>query len=357
MKQKKSSLLGSILVGIILIIAGTILLWWNEGNNVKNIKTITEVSKKVIEVDSSTINPENNGKLISTNGDLIVEDKKVYDNIFGIGTKSAKVKRVVEVYQWEEEKSTDSNNNTTYKYNKKWNEELIDSDFFNNKLYKNPEKLAYETESFIASKVKLGEYSLSSEQINSLPANIEVDISNVVTSNNGYKVVGNYITNADDYNSPEIGDIRISWKYNGWNKATVLAVQDNNTFLSYTSEVGKKVNEVNEGILTSSEMIKIMQNNNNTLKWVLRLLGTILIFIGYLAFISPITKLASFIPVLGNIIGSTIALIAFLVSLTQSVLVIAIAWIRFRPILGICMLVISGLLITQIIRVTKKNKQ
>ena len=42
MEKIKNSFSGVIL-GIIFIIIGTVLLWWNEGNNVNNIKTTDEL--------------------------------------------------------------------------------------------------------------------------------------------------------------------------------------------------------------------------------------------------------------------------------------------------------------------------
>jgi len=356
MKEKKSSLFGSILIGIIFIIVGMILLWWNEGNNVKNIKTVSEISENVIEVNSSIINPENDGRLILTNGDLVVEDESVYDDVFAVGLKTTNLKRIVEVYQWEEEETTDSNNNTTYKYNKEWNEGLINSNSFNNPEYKNPINVQYESADFTALNVKVGEYNLSNEQIENLPTDIELDLFDVVAIE-GYKVVGNYITNANDYSNPQIGDIRISWQYNDWNEATVLAVQNGNTFTNYTSTVGKTINEVTEGILSSDEMINKMQDNNDMLKWGLRGTGALLIILGYAALISPLTRLASFIPFLGGFVGGTISFIAFLTGVANSLMIIAIAWIRFRPVLGISLLLICLLLIFIVVRLIAKNKK
>ena len=43
MKKIGNSIVG-VIIGIICLIGGTGLLWWNEGNNVKNIKTTDEIS-------------------------------------------------------------------------------------------------------------------------------------------------------------------------------------------------------------------------------------------------------------------------------------------------------------------------
>ena len=114
------------------------------------------------------------------------------------------------------------------------------------------------------------------------------------------------------------------------------------TFVSWTSNVGKKVNWVTEGTKTAAEMIQDMRTQDKILKWVLRLAGFLLIFIGYMSFISPLTKLVGYIPILGNVVNFMFGLMIFLLSLIQALLVIIIAWFRYRPVLSICLLVVAA---------------
>ena len=130
MKKIKNSF-GGVIGGLILLVVGTCLLWWNEGNNVKNIATTNEVEKTAIEVKSDKVESNNEGKLVIVSDKLNVIDEKVEDPDFNVSTKTAKLKRKVEIYQWEENESTDEDGNTTYSYEKKWSEELIDSSNFN----------------------------------------------------------------------------------------------------------------------------------------------------------------------------------------------------------------------------------
>ena len=61
-----------------------------------------------------------------------------------------------------------------------------------------------------------------------------------------------------------------------------------------------------------------------------------------MSFISPLTKLVSYIPFLGNVINFSFTLVIFLLSLIHSLLVILVAWFRYRPLLSICLLVVAG---------------
>ena len=89
-------------------------------------------------------------------------------------------------------------------------------------------------------------------------------------------------------------------------------------------------------------MIEDMRTQDKIMKWIFRLLGFMLIFIGYMSFISPLTKLIGYIPFLGNVVNFMFGLTIFLLSLIQSLLVIIIAWFRFRPLLSICLLAVAA---------------
>ena len=88
MKKIKNSF-GGIIGGIILLIAGTCLLWWNEGNNVKNIATTNEVEKNAIEVKSDKVDSNNDGKLVLVSDKLNVVDEEVIDTEFDVSLKKA----------------------------------------------------------------------------------------------------------------------------------------------------------------------------------------------------------------------------------------------------------------------------
>ena len=335
MKKIGNSFFG-IIIGLIMLVGGTVLLWWNEGNNVKNLKTTDELSKELINVSSEEVNKDNEGKLVATNGKIVV-GSEVNDYLFGIKVNSAHLKRKVEMYQWKEEKHTDSNDKETYSYTKEWTEELIDSSNFKEYGHKNPTSMSYKTDDFKASSVKVGAFSLTSDQILSMSTDKELLIGNEKPIGN-MKIVDNYMTTSNNLNNPQVGDIRISWVYNDWEEASILAKQKGNSFENYESKAGKSINRVEKGILSGEEIVKVIEKENKLLKWGLRAAGLIIIFIGYLLIMGPISAISSYVPLFGKIVGGIVGVIAFLLGLVQSLIVIAIAWIRFRPVVGISLL-------------------
>ena len=353
MKKIGNSFVG-VIFGFILLIAGTILLWWNEGNNVRNLKTTDEIAKELIDVSSENVDSENEGKLVATNGKIVLSGE-VNDYLFKVKAETAMLKRKVEMYQWIEEEETDNDGNKTYHYKKEWKEELIDSSNYNQTGHQNPASMSYKSDSFAATSVHIGAFALSNDQISNLDASRVVYL-NGVEPLSGMRIVDNYMTNASDLNNPQVGNYRISWTYNDWEEASVLAKQKGNTFENYVSKSDKTVNRVEKGILSGEEIVNIMKEENKILKWVLRGAGFLLILIGYLAVLGPLSTIASFIPFLGTIVGGVLGIVGFLIGLVHSLIVIAIAWIRFRPIVGISLLAIALLLFLLARGAAKKSK-
>ena len=355
MKKIKDSFAG-VLVGIVLLIVGTCLLQWNEGNNVRNIQTTNEVEKTAIEIKSDKVDSANEGKLVVVSDKLNVIDEKVTDTEFNISTKTANLQRKVEVYQWVENEETDEDGNKTYSYEKKWSEDLIDSSEFKKGGHENPSSVPYSSEGFYAKEVKLGAFNLSTSQIERLSADTTYNAKETEPKE-GYTYQAEYLTNAKDVANPEIGNIRISWSYNNWAETTVLAVQKGDSFAAFTSKKGKKVDRVEKGTLTLQQIVEKMRKENKMIKWLLRAAGALCIIIGYISILGPISTIASFVPILGGIVGGALSLLGFLIGIVHSLVIIVIAWFRFRPVLSVILLAVIALLVFGIIKLVKSKKK
>ena len=169
-------------------------------------------------------------------------------------------------------------------------------------------------------------------------------------------VQGKYLTNSQDLNHPKIGDMRIIFEYNGSKEISVLAVQQGNTFTSFISKANKSVNRVMDGTKSGKEMINVIKEEDKFTKWLLRAIGVLLCIFGFGSILKPISAITSFVPILGNIAGAAVGLISIVLGLCVGFIVIAIAWIRYRPLLGICLLVAVIILIVLLLMRGKKSK-
>ncbi len=347
-KKNKS---GGILVGIIFILAGIFLLWFNEGRTVKTKAAIMEAEDEYIDVSSETIDKNNEGKLIATNGKLEVSYDGATDTTFDIHVAKPKLKRTVEMYQWKET-CEDNNGNEVCRYSMVWDDEIINSNAFEDATHNNPSSMPYSSESFTADGSKIGDFILDGELLNQLNADKKINLQDSAKiTNMGLTNDGTYYTNVQN-GTPKVGDIRISFSYSDATNVSVLAVQNNNGFSKFTSKEGYSIYELEEGTLNGKQILQKLSDENNMTKWIFRLMGTIFIIGGFAAIISPLQRLANFIPFFGTVFGWVTGFATFILGLALSLIVIALAWLRYRPVLSIGLLI--GVLI--VIILTKKLK-
>lgn len=356
--SKMSSSFSGIIVGILLIIGGIAVLWNNEHNNVKNIKDNKELRDQVIDVSSTEVDSAYEGKLIATSGKLTYNEATITDSLFGISAQTPVLERTVEVYQWIEESET-KGDNTTYTYSKEWSEKLVDSSEFNTTTgHENPSVKKYESERFETEEtLKVGAYSLISSFKKLLSANKNVGIPEDLTLPEGYKVNNKYITNSADVDSPQIGDIRISYTMNDYKEVSVLGKQKGDTIVDYTTKKNTNIKRLVEGETNGNGIISSKESADKTSKWIWRILGTLLIIIGVGGILGPVTTLIGYIPFLGNIVNSMIGVVSFLIGLSIALIVIAISWFAARPIVAIISLVGVAALIAGLVYYFKNNKK
>ena len=355
--SKITSSFTGIIVGILLLFGGISLLWWNEQNNVKNIKNVKELRDQVIEVSSSKVDYEYDGKLISTNGKFTYNESVITDDAFKVSAQTPVLVRTVEVYQWVESSET-KDDKTTYTYSKEWSEKLVDSSKFNTPTgHENPVDVKYQSERFETEEtLKIGAYNLISDFKQLLPANKNVAIEEGIELPEGYKINNKYITNSEDVTTPAIGDIRISYTKNDWKEASVLGKQKDDTIGAYTTKKNTNIKKIVEGIKNSEEIIGGIEKANKMSKWMFRILGSLLIIMAVSSILGPLTTILGFIPFLGKIVNSMIGVVSFLIGLSISLVVIAIAWFAARPIVSIVLIAIVVGLIVALVYYKKNNK-
>lgn len=76
--------------------------------------------------------------------------------------------------------------------------------------------------------------------------------------------------------------------------------------------------------------------------WLIRLGGFLLMFFGLQKVFKPFAVLGDVLPVLGNVVGMGTSIVSFFISLPCALVTIAIAWLVYRPVLGIALLAAAG---------------
>lgn len=343
-----------IIVGLILVVIAFPLLFWNEGRAVKRYKTLKEGGGAVISVSADKVDAANQGKLVHMTG-LATTEETLTDTSFGVSAQAIKLMRVAEMYQWQQESSSEEKKKlgggtetvTTYTYSKTWSENLINSGQFKKpEGHQNPAQMAYQSVDMMAGKVTVGAFTLPPSMVRKMRDYSTVSLGSDYTLPDNLKNQGQVSSNTiylgSNPGSPQVGDIRISFKEVKPMTISLIANQVNGTFEPYHAKAGGTIELLQSGTFSADAMIQQAQKSNTILTWILRGVGFVVMLIGFQLILGPLSVFADVLPILGSIVGAGTGLIAGLIAAILSSLTIAIAWIVYRPLIGIIMLVVSG---------------
>lgn len=162
--------------------------------------------------------------------------------------------------------------------------------------------------------------------------------------NRKISTTGDTIFVGDNQSQPQIGDLRIRFRYVAPQNVSVIAAQSMNGFEPYKTSRGGTILEIKTGLLSAEEMFAQAQASNRMITWLIRLGGFVLMGIGFGMLFRPLSVVADVVPFIGNIIGAGTGFVGFLIAAILSLITIAVAWLVYRPVLGIGLLVVAGLL-------------
>lgn len=371
--------------GLLMFIIGTCLLWWNEGRTVRTAKAIGDAASHVESVaDVSKIDASLNGKLIHASAFADTKDT-LTDDMFGVRERAIRIDRKVEYYQWVENAQTrerekiggGKETTTTYTYEKKWVDKPVNSAEFKDPQYQSANKVLSEVEerNEMAQHVTFGAYTLPESFVASISGSEPVEVRmteeqrftwnerlhmlrpKVNTETSLVHTSANTAYLGLSPNSPQVGDVRVTFTKVPPADISLIAQVDGSTFKAYKAKNGQSFSRVQMGTVGVDEMIEQARSENNMLTWVLRLVGVLLIVIGLKGMFGLLPMLFKVLPFLGSIVDAGVGLVSWILGLAWSFIIIAIAWLVFRPIIGISLLVLAIAGIVFLKRRGKKNEE
>ena len=386
---------GSIGAGIVLFLAATALLWWNEGRAVKTADMLEEAQGACVEMaNPNKIDRAMDGELVCVSGLATTEDSLV-DEQYGIGAKAISLQRKVEYYQWVEHSETKKEDKlggkevetTTYTYKKDWVSSPIESSEFHDPAYQNKNTVlaTVEDQDLWAQNVTFGAYKLNESLIHSISSNEAMDVTlsddmlkqidkdtktayerfygpvnttakpQAVTDSTGtvtepspydfIHVNKNEIYYGRTPGAPEVGDVKVTFEIIVPAKVTVVAQTTDDTFKPFKAKNGKTFQTLVMGKKDAAEIFESENEANKMWTWILRIAGIFLVVMSLKMVFGFIETILKVVPFVSNIVGWGVGLVCTVVGVVWSLIVIAVAWIFYRPLLGIALLVIAGLLI------------
>jgi hypothetical protein len=336
--------------GPILLIGAIWLLSWNEGRAVQALNGLSAAGQAVVEADAGAVPPADEGKLVHVVGPASGAAPLSDPDLSIQFPDQIVVARTVLMYQWQESKVSNnartapsngvSDGNYTYTYDRVWSGTPIDSSGFYQSGHSNP-PMPFSDARWTAGDAHLGGYALSADTLKlaSLTTALTPTAPDGWTAGNGALLKG-------DPSAPQVGDMKVTYAglANG-SPLSVLAQQTHGGFGSYTAANGYQLEKVDLGDVPAQAMLTEQRNDETTMTWVLRAGGFIGIFAGVLIFLSPLSSMVGFVPILGNIARGAAFLAAVVIAVPTTLVVVALSWIVFRPVVGIGLLVLAAALL------------
>lgn len=359
----------TLVAGLVMFACGSWLLYYNEGRSAATAEAIGEAQRVTVDMsDVTKISPEFEGKMIHATGFADTKDT-VTDSFSGLETTAISLRRQVEYYQWVESSKTETRKKvgggeekyTTYTYRLEWKNSPVDSSVFKDPQYvnKNTVLTTVPPETTFAKNVSFGAYSLPqfilqeiSDTVPSalnLPQERIAELNAEIFPNAGERsfvhAQNNVIYLGLSPSSPEIGDVRVTYTEVKPSYISILAQVIRNTFEPFRASNNNTFSAVAMGTAGAENMYGDAFTSNMTLTWGLRVAGIALVMFSIGLIMSPLPALVSVAPILGSIAWAGTYLVAFVFGLAWSLIIIAAAWLRFRPLASGGILIVALALI------------
>mmetsp|Transcript_60491 Transcript_60491/g.107807 ORF Transcript_60491/g.107807 Transcript_60491/m.107807 type:complete len:517 (+) Transcript_60491:61-1611(+) len=419
----------SVVVGILLIIFSIPCMWVNERRAARFESLIKVGESECISVGHDKAKDDNRGRLVHVSGANAEGKKPLQDERFAsfkLDSKCLKIVSSVEAYQWVQKETKEKRRDnmgggettvTTYTYSKAWKGERIDSKSFKERGYENrlaKMEISLGVMTKTCSVVHYGEaFQLPEEMVNQLD-NYE-DASPIIGSQvQDFTKHGEYYYFPSKRTSePQVGDMRVTFKYIPDGPVTALGLQvedpklQRDSLLPFrlvsrgycccaASEEQVKSLQIKEGKKSPDDLYaddkvncgpldlcfyccvgicnivtyffsglappqvyhlfagdldvaacwKKIAVQAGTQKWMLRVVAWLMMLMGLMMCFQPVFTAIDIIPFLGKYLSSFVWLAtficAFVLTLAISALVMSLAYLIYRPLLGLFYLAMTA---------------
>ncbi|MFN3459549.1 MAG: TMEM43 family protein [Oceanibaculum sp.] len=366
----RESLIG-VLIGLFLLIACPILLFWNEGRAITTAQSLEEGAAVTIPVAADPVLPANEGRLIHVSGQLRV-DGNLTDRMFGVEARAVRLTRQAEMFQWIESKSSETRTKigggqetvTTYSYSRDWSSKPVDSSAFKEPAGHDNPPMAIRDRQIETEQARLGDFVLGTTLLrkldNAQPLPLSKEQVNAIRA--AYKgerplhLLDDRIFIGADPLAPTVGDYRISYEIVPEGPVSIVARQNGRDLGEYQTVAGDALLLVVAGEIPASEMFAEAQADNELLSWIIRIGGILFLGVGLMMMMRPFAILADIVPLFGSLVSFGQGVIALCFGLLVGSTIIAVAWLYYRPLVAALVLAFGLATTAGIIWLAKRRK-
>jgi len=357
-----SSLVG-VLIGMILLPCAIFLLSWNEGRAVTAATGLKRGLSSIVEVSADTVNPQNNSKLVYLNGTVsgATPAADPWNKLSATGL--VRLQRKVEMYQWLEKETETKTNNVggsqttqkTYTYSLDWAETPTNSAQFKVPAgHQNP-AMPLKSQTFDANPVKIGAFTLEKSLVQDL-TNFEA-VETLTQAPAGYRVQGNMLYKGANPDQPALGDVRVTYRAIAAQTYSIAAQQNNSTLTTYhDTKNDYKIALIEPSVVTAQKLFADQASTEKMITWACRIGGFLLLLLGFVLIMGPLTMLVAFLPFLESLVGVGTFLVALGLAIPITLVTITVAWLASRPLIGGGLLIAAAAAVWAIRNVAVKKK-
>jgi hypothetical protein len=338
--------------GIILAGLASYGLFWNERSVVSTAQSLAEGAGLVVNVDATRLDPSNESKLVHVAGEIRAGIRP-NDAELGVAIDGLRLVRTVEMFQWREEQKVELAGGleeavTAYYYKQIWSSSPINSQEFQTREGHDNPAMRYSGATFNGGDIRLGAFRPGEQVTRLLPDNRNVPVDAAMADASRARVhapvqaIDGRLYLGENSSQPRIGDIRISYHVAPTGPVSVIGQQLGNDFTPYHTKAGNRILMVKPGIISATDMFNDSQRDNVSWTWIVRFFCAFIMFIGFKLILDPIVVVADVVPFISNLLGSGTSLVSLIVTVFVAPLVIAMAWLWYRPIASIIVIAVGA---------------
>ena len=351
--QRLGGSLVAALIGLILVPASIVLLYWNEGRAVSAIDSLNAGAHSVASVPAQPVDPAHEGGLVHVSGAATI-DGAPSDPVFHAAAASAiRLRRHVEMYQWREHEETHTEKrigggettHKVYNYTKEWSEPALDSTRFKQPNgHANP-PMALRSAVFDAKTTRLGGFQMDAalvDEMSGFKAWVPPATATGTDVNPPFQRYGDRLYHGAKPDAPEIGDMQVSFELIETQPISVVAAQIGGTLAPFRGTDGRVIALVDLGTHSAADMFKEAKQAEAMITWILRGVGFLMMLIGLALCSAPLAWFASLLPFVEDLVELAGFVLALVIAIPLTLVTIAIAWLAHRPLIGVG-LIVAGL--------------
>jgi hypothetical protein len=340
--QRVSNSFGGLVFGLLLIPAAMAVLWYGEG-----IQDLSKIASKAVQVDATQPNAASEGAFISVTGTLGT-NAQLGDYPYLVDGDYVSLERVVEMYAWKETSNSStvedtvgggSTTTTTYTYSKEWTRSPDQSSSFEEPYgHENPAKVL-EDATITADYATIDSFELNPQSMQ-LPDGEKITPA-AVELPSGYVQTGSYIFSSETAaTQPLVGDIRISYVVLPVGKTvTAFGAKQGSEIVSTTVE-DEKFFRMFSG--SHAQALETMHGEYVLTVWLIRVFGTIAIFVGLQLIVQPLARILGVIGIVGRAVEGITGFINGLIAVVLGTTIIIVSQIAHNIYLLMTVLVLVG---------------